>query len=106
MSGYKATRETIGNMAKSLERDPQLESIPPTARETSVSRSNQAASSGWNLPSITASTSAEAGASDFNPTYFPPPVRNAKTKRKTLLRARILVERPLRCGWRRRQLPQ
>jgi hypothetical protein len=27
MSGYKATRAAMGNMAKSLERDPQLESI-------------------------------------------------------------------------------
>jgi hypothetical protein len=27
MSGYKATRSAMGNMAKSLERDPQLESI-------------------------------------------------------------------------------
>ncbi len=27
MSGYKATRATMGDMAKSLERDPQLESI-------------------------------------------------------------------------------
>ena len=27
MSGYKATRSAMGDMAKSLERDPQLESI-------------------------------------------------------------------------------
>jgi hypothetical protein len=27
MSGYKATRSMMGDMAKSLERDPQLESI-------------------------------------------------------------------------------
>jgi hypothetical protein len=27
MSGYKATRAAMGDMAKSLERDPQLESI-------------------------------------------------------------------------------
>ena len=27
MSGYKATRAAMGEMAKSLERDPQLESI-------------------------------------------------------------------------------
>lgn len=27
MSGYKSTRAAMGNMAKSLERDPQLESI-------------------------------------------------------------------------------
>jgi hypothetical protein len=27
MSGYKATRAEMGNMAKSLERDPQLESL-------------------------------------------------------------------------------
>jgi hypothetical protein len=27
MSGYKSTRSAMGDMAKSLERDPQLESI-------------------------------------------------------------------------------
>ena len=27
MSGYKATRSQMGDMAKSLERDPQLESL-------------------------------------------------------------------------------
>jgi hypothetical protein len=27
MSGYKATRTAMGDMAKSLERDPQLESL-------------------------------------------------------------------------------
>ena len=27
MSGYKATRAAMGDMAKSLERDPQLESV-------------------------------------------------------------------------------
>jgi hypothetical protein len=27
MSGYRATRSAMGDMAKSLERDPQLESI-------------------------------------------------------------------------------
>lgn len=27
MSGYKATRSAMGDMAKSLQRDPQLESI-------------------------------------------------------------------------------
>ena len=70
MSGYKATRAAMGDMAKSLERDPQLESISPTASGTSVSRSNQAVDSDWNSPSVTASTSAEAGASDFNPGIF------------------------------------
>jgi len=52
---------------------------PPAASETSASRSNQAADSGWNSPSVTASTSAEAGASDFDPAYFPPSVRFATT---------------------------
>ena len=70
MSGYKATRSAMGDMAKSLERDPQLESILATASETSASRSNQAAGSAWNSPSATASTSAEAGASDCRTILF------------------------------------
>jgi hypothetical protein len=32
MSGYKATRSAMGDMAKSLERDPQLESILASRR--------------------------------------------------------------------------
>ncbi len=49
---------------------------------------DQAAGSAWNWPSPTASTSAEAGASDFNSVYFPPPSRHRTTTAKTLLRAR------------------
>ena len=51
ISGYKSTRSAMGDMAKSLERDPQLESILETASETSASRSSQAADSAWNSPS-------------------------------------------------------
>jgi hypothetical protein len=40
-----------------------------------------AADSGWSSPSITASILAEAGASDFNASYFPPNVRHATTAR-------------------------
>ena len=57
MSGYKATRSAMGDMAKSLQRDPQLESILATASANSASRSNQAAGSAPNSPSPTASTS-------------------------------------------------
>ena len=41
MSGYKATRSAMGDMAKSLERDPQLESILEAASETSASGSTR-----------------------------------------------------------------
>ena len=44
----------------------------PTASGSSASRSNQAAGSATNWPSPTASTSAEAGASEFDPSDFPP----------------------------------
>ncbi len=70
MSGYKSTRSAMGDMAKSLERDPQLESILEAASETSAFRSNQAADSDWNSPSRTASTSAEAGVSDCRTILF------------------------------------
>ena len=50
MSGYKATRSAMGDMAKSLERDPQLESIlAKAASETSASGSNRAADFGLEL---------------------------------------------------------
>ena len=78
MSGYKATRSAMGDMAKSLERDPQLESILANRKANSASRSKPAADSAWNSPSVTASTSAEAG-HRLDPAYFPPPVRHATT---------------------------
>jgi prophage regulatory protein len=49
---------------------------------------NQVADSATNWPSLTASTSAEAGASEFDPSDLPPTLRHAATRRKTLLRAR------------------
>jgi hypothetical protein len=67
IAGYKATRSAMGDMAKSLERDPQLESIPPSERKTSVSRSIQAVASARNWLSPTVSTLAKAEASEFDP---------------------------------------
>ncbi len=77
ISGYKATRFAMGDMAKSLERDPQLESILETVSGSLASRSNQAAGSASNSPSATASTLAEAAASEFEPSYFPPALRHS-----------------------------
>ncbi len=74
-----ATWRRASNAIRSLNRS------SPTASGTSASGSNRAADSGWNSPSVTASTSAEAGASDFNPAYFPPPMRHSTTTPKSLL---------------------
>src|SRR5207248_4618978 len=60
----------------------------PTASGSSASRSNQAAGSATNWPSATASTSAEAGTSEFDLSFFPLALRHSTTTRKTLLRAR------------------
>ena len=88
MSGYKATRSAMGDMAKSLERDPQLESILANRKqELGIAISNQAAGSARNSPSLTASTLAEAGASEFDPSDLPPSLRHATTSRTTLLPA-------------------
>ena len=64
MSGYKATRSEMGDMAKSLERDPQLESILANRKgDLGIAfESGLEIASLWNSPSITASTSGEAGA--------------------------------------------
>ena len=66
ISGYRATRSAMGDMARSLERDPQLESILANRKRELASRSNQAAASATNWLSPMASTSVEAGASEFD----------------------------------------
>ena len=72
MSGYRATRSAMGDMARGLERDPQMESILANRKiESSASPSKQAAGSASNSPLPTASTSAEAGADrEFEPSDF------------------------------------
>jgi Ti-type conjugative transfer relaxase TraA len=58
------------------------------ASGSSASRSNRAAGLVSNSPSPTASTSVEAGASEFDPSDLSPTLRHAATRRTTLLRAR------------------
>ena len=88
MSGYKATRSAMGDMARSLERDPQLESILANRKiGNSASRSGQAAGLAWNWPSLTASISAEAAASKFDPIRFTATLRHSTVTGETLLRA-------------------
>jgi hypothetical protein len=66
MSGHRATRSAMGDMAKSLERDPQLESIlEGRKRDLGIG-----IDSGWNSPSATVSTSAEVAASDCRTVLF------------------------------------
>jgi Ti-type conjugative transfer relaxase TraA len=60
----------------------------PTASGSSASRSNQVASSATNWLSPTASILEEAGASEFDPSYFPPTLRHSTATPETLLRAR------------------
>src|SRR5438270_10983576 len=59
----------------------------PTASRNSASHLNQAAGSDRNWPSLTASTLAEAGASEFDPSDLPPSLRHATMSRTTLLPA-------------------
>jgi Ti-type conjugative transfer relaxase TraA len=56
ISGYRSARSAMGDMARSLERDPQLESLLANRKRSSASRSSQAAGSASNSPSATAST--------------------------------------------------
>ena len=86
MSGYKATRSAMGDMAKSLERDPQLESIlegrkrdlgigielgPPTRTGTRLqSRHRPRQRPGYRTVELS---------------YFPPPLRHTTTTSKYLL---------------------
>jgi hypothetical protein len=85
MSGYKATRSAMGDMAKSLERDPQLESILANRKKDLgiAFESGRRLARSW--PSPTASTSAEA--SEFDPSDLPPVLRHSTMTGKTLLRA-------------------
>ena len=91
MSGYKATRSAMGDMAKSLERDPQLESIlanrkrdlgigvrlrPPARQRTRLHPRHRPRQ--------------RPGHRTLNSAYFPPSLRHGTTTRKTLLRARQL----------------
>lgn len=85
MSGYKATRSAMGTWRRISNAIRSSSRSSPAASETSASGSNRAADSDWNSPSATASSLAEAGTSDFDPAYFPPPARHAATARKTLL---------------------
>ena len=88
MSGYKATRSAMGDMAKSLERDPQLESLLANRkRELGIGDSNRAVGLATNSPSHTASTLAEAGASGFDPSDLPPPLRHRSMPCRMLLHA-------------------
>ena len=71
MSGYKSTRSAMGDMAKSLERDPQLESIlEGRKRDLGIGIELGPPALVWNSPSATASTSAEAGVSDCRTILF------------------------------------
>lgn len=74
---WRETSNAIRNWSPSL----------PTASGTSASRSNQAAGSATNWLSLTASTSAEAGTSEFDPSCFPPSERLSASICKLLLRA-------------------
>ena len=58
----------------------------PIASGSSASLSNQAAGSATNWPSPTASTSVEAGASEFEPSDLPPTLRHSTATSKILLR--------------------
>ena len=58
----------------------------PTASRNLASHLNQAADSARNWPSLTASTLAEAGASEFDPSDLPPTLRHSTVTGKTLLR--------------------
>ncbi len=65
ISDHKATRSAMGNMAKSLERDPRMESLSQTARPHSVSKWTLAADSARPSPSLMALIWEEAGDRDL-----------------------------------------
>ena len=80
MSGYKATRSAMGDMAKSLERDPQLESIlaKPQARPRHRDRIGPPTRTGTRLQPRHRSRQ-RPGHRTVEPSYFPPPLRQATT---------------------------
>ncbi len=88
ISGYRATRSAMGDMARSLERDPQLESILANRKRELGIAFESAANSDTNWPSLTALISAEVGASKFDPSDLPLILRHSTAMHKMLLRAR------------------
>ena len=89
MSGYKSTRSAMGDMAKSLNAIRSLNPCSPTVSANSASAAISARAVGWatNSPSHTVSTSAEAAASDSDPSDLPPPLRHRAMPCRTLLHA-------------------
>jgi hypothetical protein len=86
MSGYRATRSAMGDMVRSLERDPQLESILANRKRELGITFESGRRLGIEL-AFTASTWAEAEALKFDPSYFLPALRHSAATRKVLLPA-------------------
>ena len=78
MSGYKATRSAMGDMAKSLERDPQLESLLANRKHELGISFETGRRLGQELAfTQSASTSAEAGPSEFDLSDLLPALRHS-----------------------------
>ena len=87
ISGYRATRSAMGDMARGLERDPQLESHPrqPQAGARHRIRVRPPAWPGIGLHSRHR-TLERAGASKFNSSDLPPVLRHSTVTAQPLLR--------------------
>ena len=72
ISGYRATRSAMGDMARSLERDPQMESILANRKIELGIAFETGRRLGLELAFATASTSAEAEDSESDPSDLPP----------------------------------